>query len=481
MEASQARAAGSTTDVKAVPIFASLLTAAFIGMFSEMSLNVALSKLMAELSVTAATIQWLTTGYMLVISILVPVSALLLQTFTTRQLFNTAVLSFIIGTLICAISPTFAILLIGRLIQAAGTGLLIPLMFNTVLTLTPVHKRGSVMGLIGLVVMFAPAIAPTIAGLIIQKLHWHWLFWVLLPFLAAILLIGSPFMKNISNITRPKIDPLSIVLSTIGFGGVVYGFSSAGEGEHGWTSLTTLFSIIIGIVVLLLFAWRQLKMKQPMLNLTAFKFPMFTIGVVLVMVSMMVTFSFLLLMPMYLQQALLLSTFAAGLVLLPGGVLNGAMSIVTGRLFDKVGPKPLVIPGLIIAVVALWLFTGINTATTVTTIIILHCILQIGTSLVMMPAQTNGLNSLPKSLYPHGTAIMNTLQQLAGAIGTALCVAVMTSGQRAYLAGIPDIKDEDILAKALSAGVNNGFMFALMLAAIGLILALFIKKSRNEG
>lgn len=481
MEASQARPAGSTTDVKAVPIFAALLTAAFIGMFSEMSLNVALSKLMAELSVTAATIQWLTTGYMLVISILVPVSALLLQTFTTRQLFNTAVLSFIIGTLICAVSPTFAILLTGRLIQAAGTGLLIPLMFNTVLTLTPVHKRGSVMGLIGLVVMFAPAIAPTIAGLIIQKLHWHWLFWVLLPFLVAILLIGSPFMKNISNITKPKIDPLSIVLSTIGFGGVVYGFSSAGEGEHGWTSPTTMFSIIIGIVVLLVFVWRQLKMKQPMLNLTAFKFPMFTIGVVLVMVSMMVSFSFLLLMPMYLQQALLLSTFVAGLVLLPGGVLNGAMSIVTGRLFDKVGPKPLVIPGLIIAIVALWLFTGINTATTVTTIIILHCILQIGTSLVMMPAQTNGLNSLPKSLYPHGTAIMNTLQQLAGAIGTALCVAVMTSGQRAYLAEIPDIKDEDILAKALSAGVNNGFMFALILAAIGLILALFIKKSRNEG
>lgn len=465
--------------VKTAPIFISLMAAAFIGMFSEMSLNVALTKLMEELQVSAATIQWLTTGYMLVISILVPVSALLIQTFTTRQLFAAAILLFIAGSLTGALAPSFTFLLIARLIQAGASGLIIPLMFNTVLTLTPVHKRGSMMGIVGLVVMFAPAIAPTLAGLIVQNLHWHWLFWVLIPFLVLIMLVGFPFMHNISEIRRPKIDWLSVLLSTIGFGGLVYGFSSAGEGRDAWTSPVTLIPLAAGLVVLALFIWRQLKAEQPMLDLRAFKYPMFTIGAIIVTLSMMVIFGTILLIPMYLQQSLLLASFAAGLVMLPGGLVNGLMSVVTGRLFDRLGPKPLILPGLLIAVIALWFLSGVNTATTVGIVILLHCLLQIGTSLSIMPAQTNGLNALPRSLYPHGTAIMNTLQQLAGAIGTALVVTVMSAGQRSYLAASASPSGADEVAKSLAAGAGNGFVLTLILAAIALIVALLIRKSHH--
>ncbi|MEK4670060.1 MDR family MFS transporter [Niallia sp. FSL R7-0271] len=468
------------SEVKTLPILFSLLAAAFIGMFSEMSLNVALSSLMEELNITASTVQWLTTGYMLVISILVPISALLIQWFTTRQLFLTSMILFTFGTIIAAISPTFTILLIGRLIQAAGTGLLIPLMFNTVLTITPPQKRGSIMGIVGLTIMFAPAIGPTLSGLIIQNLHWHWLFWVLLPFLLIIIGIGYVNIQNISEISKPKIDLISIILSTIAFGGLVYGLSSAGEGEGGWSSPATIYSLIMGIIALILFILRQFMMKQPLVNLRAFKYPMFSLGVVLVMISMMVPFAFLILMPMYLQNSLGLTVFVSGLVLLPGGTVNGFMSPVTGYFFDKFGPKPLVIPGLLIGAVALWFFTDLTTSTTIITVIIIHCVLMFGMSMVMMPAQTNGLNQLPRELYPHGTAIMNTLQQLAGAMGTALCVTIMSAGQENYMKDLDHPLGANDIKEALTAGIQNGFMFGLILAIIGFVFAIFIRKSHHS-
>ncbi|SMC32272.1 MDR family MFS transporter [Sporomusa malonica] len=468
-----------TTDVKTLPIMISLLVSAFLGMFSEMSLNVALGSLMKELSVSTTTVQWLTTGYMLVISILVPVSALLLQLFTTRQLFITALSLFTLGTLVAAISPSFAVLLMGRLIQAAGTGLLIPLMINTILLITPAEKRGSVMGLIGLIVMFAPAIAPTVAGLILQYLDWHWLFWVLIPFLILDIGFGCRSMQNVSEVRKIKIDFLSILLSTIGFGGLVYGLSSAGEGVDGWSHPTTIIALVTGLVVVILFVWRQLTMKEPMLDLRVLKYPMFSLGMVLVIITMLIIFSFLLLTPLYLQNGLKYSTYIIGLVLLPGGVLNGLISPVTGRLFDKFGPTRMVIPGMIIVAVTLWFFSRVTLTSTMPNIIILHCFLMIGVSMIMMPAQTNGLNQLPRRLYPHGTAVMNTVQQLAGAVGTALCVTTMNAGQRSYLAGLGTPGASE-LTNALIAGIQNSFTLGFDLAVIGLLMALLIKRAYSS-
>lgn len=473
------RASVHTTDVKTLPIMITLMVSVFLGIFSEMSLNIALGSLMKELSVSTTTVQWLTTGYMLVISILVPVSALLLQLFTTRQLFITALSVFTLGTLVAAISPSFAVLLMGRLIQAAGTGLLIPLMFNTILLITPAEKRGSIMGMIGLIVMFAPAIAPTAAGLILQYLDWHWLFWVLIPFLILDIGFGCRYMQNVSEVRKIKIDFLSILLSTIGFGGLVYGLSSAGEGVDGWSHPTTIISLITGLVVVILFVWRQLTMKEPMLDLQVLRYPMFSLGMMLVIITMLIIFSFLLLTPLYLQNGLNYSTYVIGLVLLPGGVLNGLISPVTGRLFDKFGPTRMVIPGMIIVAVTLWFFSRVTLTSTLPNIIILHCFLMIGVSMIMMPAQTNGLNQLPRGLYPHGTAVMNTVQQLAGAVGTALCVTTMNVGERNYLAssGTPGASE---LANALIAGIQNAFTLGFDLAVIGLLMALFIKRAYSS-
>ena len=218
-----------TTEYRVLPILVSFLIAGFIGLFSETALNMALNSLIGDFGIQETTVQWLTTGYLLTLGILVPVSGLILQWFTTRQLFIVSLGFSIIGTFIAAISPTFAFLMIARVVQAIGTALMLPLMFNTILLIVPPHKRGKVMGLLGLVIMFAPAIGPTLSGLILQSLSWHWIFWISLPFFVIALIFGFYFMQNVSTLTKPKIDILSIVLSTIGFGGVVYGFSSAGE------------------------------------------------------------------------------------------------------------------------------------------------------------------------------------------------------------------------------------------------------------
>ncbi|MDQ0058590.1 DHA2 family lincomycin resistance protein-like MFS transporter [Paenibacillus harenae] len=465
---------------KVLPIMISLLLSGFIGMFSETALNVALSDLIQVFQITPATVQWLTTGYLLTLGILVPISGLLLQWFTTRQLFIAAVSFSVLGTFIAAMAPSFEMLMTARVVQAIGTALLLPLMFNTILIIFPAEKRGAAMGVIGLVIMVAPAVGPTIAGLLIDKLSWHWIFWLSLPFLVIALIFGIFFMQNVSEITKPRIDLISILFSTLGFGGVVFGFSSAGEGEHGWGSTKVIVSMLIGIVALLIFAVRQLRMQQPMMNLRAFKKPMFVVGTLMVFICMMVILSSMLVLPMFLISGLGLSALTAGLVMLPGGLINGIMSPIMGGLFDKFGPKWLVIPGLVIVAAVLWFFSGITTASTLALVIVLHSFLMVGISMVWMPAQTNGLNQLPRELYPDGTAIMNTLQQVAGAIGTALAVSIMTAGSKTFMEDAENPLDPANAPLALTAGIQNAFIFAMVVAIIGLVVAFFIKRVKVD-
>lgn len=464
-------------DLRVVPIIISFVVAGFIGLFSETALNMALTNLIQDFGIHETTAQWLTTGYLLTLGILVPVSGLIMQWFTTRQLFFTALIASIIGTLIAAIAPTFAVLMIARVVQAVGTALLLPLMFNTMLLIIPPHKRGSIMGVIGLVIMFAPAVGPTISGIIINNLTWHWIFWISLPLLIGALIFGLFFMQNVATPTKPKIDFLSIILSTLGFGGIVFGFSSAGEGG-GWGSPTVIIAIIVGVVSLILFSIRQTKMQQPMLNLRAFKYPMFTVGLLLILVCMMVMLSTMILLPLYLQTSLALTTFAAGLLLLPGGIINGILSPIMGGLFDKFGPKWLVRIGMIILLGAMFGFSTISIETSSAFIIAMHIITMIGISMIMMPAQTNGLNQLPRELYPDGTAIMNTLQQVAGAIGTAVAISIMSSGLESFKPEDPANPLNPLLG--FTAGVQDAFIFAIIMAIIGFVISLFVKRVKVE-
>src|SRR5699024_2051148 len=320
-------------DIRPVPILIAFVVAGFVGLFSETALNMALGNLMVELDVISSTVQWITTGYLLTMGIVIPVSALLIQWFSTRQLFVASLVFSIVGAIVSGAAPIFEVLLLGRIIQAIGTGLLIPLMFHTALIIFPIDRRGTIMGLIGLVMLSAPAIGPAAAGLIIEVLSWNWILWFLLPLLVFSLLYGLVYVRNVTELTRPKIDVLSIVLSTLGFGGIVYGFSIAGD--KGWGSLVVMASIALGLLSLLVFSARQFKLDKPMLDLRVLKYPVYTLALLSASITFMIILSSMILLPLYLQIGLGLSAFTAGLILMPGGAINGLLSPVSARIYDK--------------------------------------------------------------------------------------------------------------------------------------------------
>ncbi|MNW42507.1 Multidrug export protein EmrB [compost metagenome] len=465
--------AQDASGMKRGAMLTALLIGTFVAFLNENLLTNAFPGLMREFNVAASTIQWLSTGYMLVIGVLVPVTAILQQWFTTRQMFLSAMALFLVGTCLCAVSPGFVILLIGRVVQACGTGLLIPLMMNTILALYPPERRGAAMGLMGLVIMVAPVIGPALSGWIIDTFHWRWLFYMVIPVALFSIIYAIIYLKNVTELTKPRVDLLSIVMSTIGFGCVTYGFSQ-----------TSVFlepegygSIAIGSLFLLLLVWRQLKIKEPLIDLSVFRHPAFSLVAVLIVILMMVLFATTTLLPFYMQDVMKLTAFATGLLLMPGSILNGIMMPVSGKLFDKFGPRLVIVPGLFLIAISLWLFAGIDSDTTQGSVLFNHVLLFLGMSFVVMPAQTTGLNQLPRHLVPHGTAIYNTLQQISGGIGIALFVGIMSSGANRYLHHSLDPTAMHEKTQSIVSGLQTVFGIEFILAILILVLGWFIKKS----
>src|SRR5690625_2312652 len=298
-------------NVKVLSIMLSLIIGCFFAILNETLLNIALTTLMKEFSVSLTTVQWMATGFMLVMGIVIPVSPLFMQWFTTRQLFIGTMTVFTIGTIIAALAPTFSILLIGRLIQAAGTGLLLPIIFNVFLLIYPPHKRGKIMGLIGLVIMFPPAIGPTLSGIIVEYLGWRFLFITVIPFALFSIVFAYKYLINVSEVTKPKIDVLSIVYSTIGFGTIVYGFSSAGESDAGFFTPNVYLTILVGVISIVLFSIRQFKLKDPVMDLRVFKYPMYTHAVFMFLIIIMAMFASEIILPIFMHGSLALSAATA--------------------------------------------------------------------------------------------------------------------------------------------------------------------------
>ena len=455
-------------------ILISMIIGAFITILNETLLNAALPKLATEFAVSASTIQWLSTGYMLVVAVLIPSSALLVQWFSTRQVFIGAMTIFTLGTIISAIAPGFAVLLFGRLFQAAGTGLMMPVLMNTILYLFPIEKRGTAMGSLGLVMMFAPAIGPTLSGIVLESLSWRWLFILVIPFAIFSIMFAFIYLVNVTQPTKPKVDIPSIILSIIGFGGVIYGFSSSSEG---WGNFEVYGMIIIGLFALVLFVMRQLKLDEPLLNLGAFSYPMFTLAAILLIIVMMTMFSTMSLLPFLLQGAFGFTVYITGLIMLPGSILNGILSPISGKLFDQFGPRALIVPGTIILAIVMGIFTQVTLETSITTFVVLHISMMVAISMIMMPAQTSGLNQLPKSYYPHGTAILNTLSQLAGAVGVSLFISLMSAGQKNYLAESLNPNEPTEITEAILEGVHQAYIIGFFFALVAVIVALFIKRT----
>lgn len=447
---------------KHIPLMIVLLSGAFITILNQTLLATALPPIMKDLNITESTVQWLQSIFMLVNGIMIPVTAFLIQKFSTRRLFLIAMGVFATGTLVAAVSPNFSFLLVGRILQGAGAGIMMPLLQTILFLIFPIEKRGTAMGMFGLVIAFAPAIGPTLSGYLVDQFPWRSVFYVVLP-IAILNLIAAYFLlKNVTKQTNPKLDVLSVILSTFGFGGLLYGFSIAGD--TGWLSLNVIISMVVGAISLYLFITRQLKLDEPLLEFRVFKYKVFALSTGLGMIVFAAMIASAVILPLYMQTMLGFDAFHSGLMLLPGAIVMGLMNPVTGRLFDKYGAKWLLRLGFAILTVTTFMFTNLTEETTFAYLATLNAVRMLGIAMVMMPSTTLGLNQLPDSLIPHGTAMNNTFRQVSGSVGTAVLVTVMVT------ATIPN----DTIAGAIH-GVNTSFMVAGFISALGLVLAFRIK------
>lgn len=472
-------------------ILAVLMVGAFIAFLNNTLLNIALPSIMVELKIEASTVQWLTTGFMLVNGVLIPTTAFLIEKYSVRRLFLVAMGLFTVGTLLAGIAHVFPVLLAGRMIQASGTAILMPLLMNVMLISFPVEKRGAAMGMFGLIMMAAPAIGPTLSGWIVENYDWRMLFHFVTPIAIIVFLLGFFLLKDKKEKVDIRLDFISVILSSAGFGSVLYGFSSAGT--KGWDSPWAYGTIALGVVSLVVFILRQSKMERPMLNFGVFKYPMFALSLSITMVLNMALFSGMLMIPIYVQTIRGISPLDAGLLMLPGALVMAFMSPITGKLFDKFGGRVLATSGLMITVVTTYLFSKLTQDTSYTNLVVLNSIRMFGMSMVMMPVSTNGLNQLPARFYPHGTAMNNTLNQVSGAIGTALLIMIMSNRTVTHTKELMQDAMKNLTAQpteaamaqmqqqvgmeAMLQGINDAFLVASFIAGAALILSFFIKRS----
>lgn len=469
-----------------------LFVGAFVSFLNNTLLNVALPTIMTDFNVTYATVQWLATGYMLVSGVLIPASAFFITRFNTRPLFIVATLIFALGTFLAAISPNFYVLLAGRMIQAVGSSVMGPLLMNVMLVSFPIEKRGTAMGFLGLVMILAPAIGPTLSGYIVEHYNWRVLFSMILPFAIISLFLSMWKLKNVLPTKKITLDYFSLVLSTIGFGALLYGCSIAGN--IGWTNPIVLATILIGIIGVVLFVLRQLKLETPVLSMEIFKTPMYSLSAIINATLAMSLMGGMILVPAYVQSVRGIDPLDSGLMMLPGALIMAIMSPVTGRLFDKFGPKILAITGLSITAVTTYFLSLLGADSSVSYIVFIFAIRMFGISLVMMPIMTNGLNALPGRLNPHGTASNNTIQQVAGSIGTAILIAIMNvkkitsfeqlvfeeTGQKASTMSAEQLEvfQLQFAQQALLDGINLAFLIVTLFAVIALVLSFFLKRAK---
>ncbi|MDU4530994.1 MAG: DHA2 family efflux MFS transporter permease subunit [Staphylococcus aureus] len=486
-------------------ILAALLFGMFIAILNQTLLNVALPKINTEFNISASTGQWLMTGFMLVNGILIPITAYLFNKYSYRKLFLVALVLFTIGSLICAISMNFPIMMVGRVLQAIGAGVLMPLGSIVIITIYPPEKRGAAMGTMGIAMILAPAIGPTLSGYIVQNYHWNVMFYGMFIIGIIAILVGFVWFKLYQYTTNPKADIPGIIFSTIGFGALLYGFSEAGNKGWGSVEIETMFAI--GIIFIILFVIRELRMKAPMLNLEVLKFPTFTLTTVINMVVMMSLYGGMILLPMYLQNLRGFSALDSGLLLLPGSLIMGLLGPFAGKLLDTIGLKPLAIFGIAVMTYATWELTKLNMDTPYMTIMGIYVLRSFGMAFIMMPMVTAAINALPGRLASHGNAFLNTMRQLAGSIGTAILITVMTTQTTQHLSAFGEELDktnpvvQDHMRELASQyggqegamkvllqfvnklstveGINDAFIVATIFSVIALILCLFLQSNKK--
>jgi EmrB/QacA subfamily drug resistance transporter len=400
----------------------SVLLGGFLSSLTETILNNALPTIMNAFDINQSSAQWLSTGYILVVGIMMPAAAFFFNRFRLKPLFLTTLTLFLVGTTIAACAPSFGWLFFGRTIQAISVGISMPLTQNVMTLVYPPEKRGTAMGMAAIVIILGPAIGPTLSGWIVDNYSWQMLFWALIPVTIVILILSTFSLRNINEVHPTRLDVPSLLLSTAGFGTLLYGFSNIGA--IAGIDLFTISLVVIGIIVVGVFLWYQLRMEKPLLDIRVFKAPSFTKTTALAAMTNIAMLGTELIVPLYLQDVRGISPMYSGMMLLPGAILMALMSPIAGRILDNHGIKNMAFVGFGVLTIATIPMIWFNSKTSLIWIMALYAIRMGSIALVMMPTTTSGINALPNHLVVHGNTVSTTFRQVASSLGTAGLVTV---------------------------------------------------------
>ena len=396
-----------------------LLGSCFISLASQTMMVTALPVIQEDLHVSLNAVQWLTTGYTLIIGIVTPLSSNMYEKFTNRHVFIGIIGTFLVGTLVGCFASNFTSLLIARLIQACASGMLMTFQMTTMISIYPIEKRGSILGLSSLVISAAPALGPTISGLILEFLSWRWLFILVLPLMILAFIIGYLKLPNFSTPRPIKIDYISVIISLIG-SGLALGSLTVFQINF-WYGLIMLIS---GFIIIGGFVKRQLHLKNPMLKVQIFTYPSFRWMTIVGVFTFMVLLGTEQLIPIYTEKIIGMGSFLSGLILLPGAIANAITASIVGRLYDQYGPKWLITIGAVIMLVASIPLVLVSRHSSITLLTLTYMLRMIGNDFVFSPALSEAFSNLNQEENSHGTALNNTLRQVFGAVSVTLCVVI---------------------------------------------------------
>lgn len=460
-------AAGSATPGRTPLVIKLLVAATFVVILNETIMVNAVPRLMTDFSITSTTAQWALTVFMLTMAAVIPVTGWFLQRVTTRTAYAAAMSTFSLGTLIAGVAPTFEVLLVGRVVQAGGTAVMMPLLMTTLMTVVSPQDRGRVMGQVTLAMSCAPALGPAVSGVLLHFGSWRLIFAVVLPIALAVGFFGHRQLENVGEKVATPISWLSVVLAALGFSSFVYGLSKVGEA--GWQEPALLIGG--GVVLIAAFAVYQFvlqRAERPLLDLRTLRHRNYAVSLVLMSAGFMAFLGSMILLPLYLQNLRGLSELETGLLVMPGGLAMGILGPQVGKVYDRIGARPLVIPGSVVMVALLFALSRIGAETPYAVILALHVALMASLATVFTPVFTIGLGDLSPQLYSHGSSLLGTLQQVAGAVGTALMVVIMTNRSE-HLAEAGK-SASDAFMGGLQWAFTAGAVIGLVVVAMSLLL-----------
>jgi len=455
---------GTITNKSRRMIFIVLMISSIIGALLQTALTTALPVIMNDLNISAATAQWLTSAYSLAMGIMVPATPFLLKRFKTKNLFLTGMGMYLIGLFLSATAFTFSALLLGRVVQALGNGILLAMTQVVLLTIFPPEKRGTAMGIYGLAVGAAPVLAPTITGLVIDIFNWRIIFWFALIMVALDIVLACFCMKNVLKNDRLSFDWPSLLFSAAGYSGLVIGLGNLGT--YSFFSVSVVLPLSVGAVMLVSFTLHQLRLKEPLLDVRTFKNREFRLSVIMSMLLYAVMMGGSTLIPIYIQIVHGFSATVSGLIMMPGSLAMAVISPFAGKIYDKFGIRKLAVTGSVFMTGSCIAISFVSLRTSIAYLIVVYVARLIAISCIMMPIVTWGVSTMDEKLTSHGTALLTSLRTIAGAIGSAVFVATMTF--------ITRITSESNAVTANAPGMDAAFIGISALAVLQLIIAVML-------